>query len=228
MMQRYLACLLAATTALSGCSGGTIFKQTTLGSASVLSIDARQRVVIEGTRKDNQHVVCAEPSPDSIVASAAELAASGSAPIGNTTVNAKLAAAYSETAATIGVRTETIQVLRDGYYRICEAYLNGAIERDEYKATLGFIDEFIVTVVAIETLGGKVMAPAVIISPQGRVTAGDSPDANNPGGTNSLTKIEVSAAGLDAEAAAAIATILHHYYIRKNQYQNYLLRLPRH
>lgn len=228
MRQRHIAIVIAATTVLSGCSGSTIFRQTALGNANVLSVDARQRVVIEGTRKDHTHVVCAEPSPDAIVASAAELAASGSAPIGNTTVTAKLAAAYGETAASIGVRTETIQVLRDGYYRICEAYLNGAIDGPEYKATLGFIDEFIVTVIAIETLGGSVVAPAVVISPQGRVTAGENPDANNPGATSIQTKIDVRTTGLDADATAAIATILHHYYERKNQYQNFLLRTQRH
>ncbi|MDE2385264.1 MAG: hypothetical protein KGO53_11660 [Alphaproteobacteria bacterium] len=215
---RLLSAIVAAAY-LSACTSSTIYRQSTLGDVNVLSVDAKQRLVLEGMGPDHKRVVCAEPSPDAIVASAAELAASGSAPLGSAAANARLGAAYGETAASVGVRTETIQVLRDGYFRLCEAYLNGAIGAKEYKLTLAFIDEFIVTVVAIETLGGKVVAPAVVISPQGKVTASDSTtDAANTSPGNSVTEIKVNTSGLSKDAAQAIAAILAAYYQRKAEY----------
>ena len=218
MKKQYLAYLLVVTTGLSGCSSGTIFKQSKLGDINVLSVDARQRLVLEG-KVGGKRIVCTEPSPDAIVAQAAEFAASGSSPLAGQVVNAKLAASSSETAASIGVRTETIQLLRDGYFRICEARLNGQIEEKEYVATLRFIDEFILTVVAIEALGGRVAAPAVLISANGKAIVSDqSVTAESTPGTSAANAIQVNTEGLSHELASQIAAILKEYYARKKQY----------
>ena len=59
------ACLLLSVAACTG----TIYRTTELGGHSVLSIDARQRVVVS-RMVGEKHIFCAEPSPDAIVAQA--------------------------------------------------------------------------------------------------------------------------------------------------------------
>ena len=219
MRQQYIAIVLAATTTLSGCSGGTIFKQSRFGNIDVLSVDARQRLVLQGIAPDGKRIVCTEPSPDAIVAQAAALAAGASAPIGTANANAKLAAGFSESAASIGLRTETIQLLRDGYFRICEARLNGQIDETDYSVILSFIDEFIVTVAALEALGGKVVTPLVSVSAGVKSSVADqnvSTEGTVP--PAALSDIKVVTTGVDKANAEQINILLHNYYNRKTAY----------
>lgn len=151
------------------------------GNYQVLSLDASQRLVIAGTRQEIQrdahgnlirdaagnpiiferNVVCAEPSPDALVATAAY--ATGGANITGTG-SGNATAGINQAAANIGLRTRTIQLLRDGYFRVCEAYLNGAIDSDEYKGIIRSIDHFMVVLVAIEAIAGSPTAPPASIS----------------------------------------------------------------
>jgi hypothetical protein len=211
---------------LGGCSGSTIYKQSKFGNYDVLSVDAKQRLVIQGV-VDNHPFICTEPSPDALVAQAAELAAAASAPIGGTTASAKLAGSFSETASTIGVRSQSIQLLRDGYFRLCEARMNSQITAEDYKHALGFIDEFIVTVTAIEALGGRVIAPAVLINAGGKATASDQTvEAGGGPANSSIGEIRVDTTGLNKEVAGTIGAILQNYYIRKAQYQGWITGKP--
>ena len=124
---------VAALALICAACDGTIFKTFDLKSGQSLSIDARQRLVLVSyrnvTRPDGtvvqradgspvqQQIVCTEPSPDAIVAKAAAVAASATSP----QIAAALGASMSESAASIGIRTPTIQLLRDGLFRACEA-----------------------------------------------------------------------------------------------------------
>ena len=53
---------------------------------------------------------------------------------GQKNLAAGLGASSSETSASIGLRTQTITLLRDGLYRLCEAYMNGAVDEIQYMS----------------------------------------------------------------------------------------------
>jgi hypothetical protein len=175
-----VAAVLSA--ALSACSS-TIHDTARIGGYSTLSIDAKQRLVLFGNRPGtDERMVCAEPSPDAIVAMSAALAASGSASIPVTpgeaakdTITAGFGASSSESAASIAMRTATVQVLRDGYYRLCEGMMSGSIQPDQYRLVLSGIGDFIATVMAIDSAGGTKHAPAVTIN-GGSVSATADPN----------------------------------------------------
>jgi hypothetical protein len=206
--------VLGVAVALTACSNGTIFKKSAIGDVELLSIDARQRLVLNGKDADGKRIVCTEPSPDAIVAQAAAFAASGSY---STKAKAGIAASLSESAGSIAMRTQTIQLLRDGYYRLCEARLNLQIDEDDYKWALRFIDEFIVTVAAIEALGGTVVAPAITIGAEAKATGNqDSPSAGGETPPNSgVGAVTVNANDMSPEQAEAIKSIVAEYYKRK-------------
>jgi hypothetical protein len=134
-------------------------------------------------------MVCAEPSPDAIVAMSAALAASGSATLptapaqgqteaGENVFGGGVGFASSESAASIAMRTASIQVLRDGYYRLCEGMMSGSIPPAEYEHVVNGIGDFIATVMAIDAAGGTKHAPAVTIN-GGSVRASADPDTAN-------------------------------------------------
>jgi hypothetical protein len=177
---------------LAACDGSTIYKKSDLGGVRTLSIDAKQRLVLVGTRTEEDgtktRVVCAEPSPDALVAQAAVLSASGNykGPEGQPSAGANVGVGLQESASSIGLRTQSIQILRDGYYRLCETYMNGAISNDEYRRVTLNLDTFINVALAIDGLGNAKSAPAVAIG-TGPITVnggagGDPPTA----GTNQL------------------------------------------
>ena len=146
----------------TGCSS-TIHEVASVDGIETLSIDAKQRLVLVN-EYGGKRIACAEPSPDAIVARAAAL--SGKVSVQNQG-SAGLGAASNEVAGSIGLRTQTIQVLRDGYYRLCEAYMNQAIDAKEYSAVLNHIDGVIAVVMAIDVLGGPLAAPAVVLNAGG-------------------------------------------------------------
>lgn len=168
-----VAAILSA--ALSACSS-TIHDTARISEYDTLSIDAKQRLVLFGhSRETGRPIVCAEPSPDAIVAISAALAAQGSATLpaepvegeeegGDNTFNAGLGASSSETAASIAMRTATIQVLRDGYYRFCEGLLNGTVQACDYQTIISGIDAFIATVMSVDAVGGMQRAPLVAVT----------------------------------------------------------------
>jgi hypothetical protein len=217
------ACVASLTClVLVACSngGGTIYRKDTLGDTQVLSLDARQRLVIQsGTGKDR--VICTEPSPDAIVAQAAQIAASGRGTFAGNPVNAALAASQSEAAASIAMRTQSIQLLRDGYFRLCEAYMNHVMPKWQYQATITFVDEFIATVVAIEAIGGIVQTAPVTVFAGGKATADAGPDTNpdaSASGGGAAGTITARTNALSAAEAQAIENILTKYYKRKAEY----------
>jgi hypothetical protein len=155
--------------AVAACDG-TIFKSFDLRSGQSLSIDARQRLVLVGERQvghkqddgtyRRDRIVCTEPSPDALVAKAAAIAGSAT----NAQVAASLGASLTEAAASIGIRTPTIQLLRDGLFRVCEAYMNGALDKEEYHTLLFNYDRVMTALIIIEAVAGFKLQPPVAIS----------------------------------------------------------------
>lgn len=211
-MSKSTSAAIAASMMLAGCTS-TIHTTSKLGNTDVLSLDAKQRVILNHNGK-----ICAEPSPDALVAQAAAVAAAanGVAPSGQQ-LNGKLAASLSESAASLAQRTQAIQLMRDGYYRICEAYLNGAIRPQEYRKIVNGIDEFMIALIGIEAIGGTQNVPPVTIGAQGnaKIVKEDGTVTTvpilgvdqRPGATTSATT---------KEQAQAIKSIVIAYLRRKN------------
>ena len=132
-------------------------------NARAIHLDAQQRLVIA-----TAHGYCAEPSPDALASYAASLGfdldlfnqGSGS-----------LAQALKNDAASIGLRTQSITLMRDALYRMCEASNNGHLDKTEVAAFLRRSQDLTAVVLAIEQLTGAVAANQVILSPSAKAGA---------------------------------------------------------
>lgn len=93
-------------------------------------------------------IICAEPSPDALVAYAATLAAEGS----YSGASAELNLSTIGAATAIGRRTQSIQLLRDAYYRACEAYISQAIDRETYDSLIRRLNNQSIAYLAIEQI----------------------------------------------------------------------------
>ena len=149
-------------------------------------IDAKQRAIISVTRDvltaDGQQVrgidgkpvtdlaVCAEPSPDALQATAVALAGSRSSESLKNLLN--LSASSSESAASIGLRTQSIQLLRDAYFRLCEAFLNDGIDSIAYDVLHRRFQNQIIALLAVEQLTGTVKADQAALNTSAAGDAG--------------------------------------------------------
>ena len=192
------ACLIFSTVLMFGGCGAnhaSIYRSYSVGdteekSTSVL-IDAKQRALLAtpatkaGFSETEKHrrrdfFVCAEPSPDALSAISSTFAASagGLFPSG-AQVQAALASALEETAAELGRRNATIQLLRDGLYRQCEAYMNGLINEAYYEQIANKYANAMVTLLAIEELAGN-GASLASASSGGAITATAQTSTSGP------------------------------------------------
>ena len=167
-----------AGAAVGGCSDH-IFEQFDLdGRNASKSVDAKQRFVFatrEGGKSRDRKIVCAEPSPDAFSVTAASAAgssavnAAGAPTAGGTAQPAAngglgVAGGRSESGASIAMRTQTVQLLRDGLYRACEAYMNGAIDQNQYNVIIVNVHKLMVTLMGIDAIGGTQNVAPVAIS----------------------------------------------------------------
>lgn len=113
-------------------------------------------------------VVCAEPSPDAMASLAYELAAKGGYP---GKASGELAFAMQDGAAFTGIRTQSIQLLRDFGYRLCESYMSGAISAAQYDLLMRRFQKNTVALLAIEQLTGAIKAPPIALTTSGRAEA---------------------------------------------------------
>jgi hypothetical protein len=164
--QVYAAAIAVSLAGMGGCGSSTIHKQARVDGIDTLSIDAKQRLMLVGYNPFGRKVTCLEPSPDALVARAAVASAAGSGtPPGQTSaVNVGVAAGSTESAASIGLRTPTIQLMRDGYFRLCEGLMNGVIDEEDYFNVVTNIDAFMSVIMAIDAIGGFPTAPGIAIS----------------------------------------------------------------
>jgi len=102
---------------------------TTTTTTSTTGEDGKTHQEVVTVKGGLISVTCAEPSPDALSA----LSASIGGGISDPKVAANFALAQSESAASIGLRTQSIQLLRDGMYRLCEGYAAGAISADDFN-----------------------------------------------------------------------------------------------
>ena len=190
----------------TGCAGfGTkTFKEFNINEGTSISIDATQRVILvndnvlkKGGDGKKTTMVCAEPSPDALVAAAAHAAAKADVPnVGG----GELSGGFAQTASSIGIRTATIQVLRDGYFRACEAAMNGMLDERSYGNILNGIGPVMVGLVAIDGLTQMGPAPIVSIGATGGATT-------TKDGTTTANKVESKVGPTNAPKTGDVTAI---------------------
>ena len=150
----------------AGCANiNSISRTTSLpGGGLAVHMDAKQRAIIA---KDFG-AVCAEPSPDALSAYASSLGAGLAVPSKG---SASIAQALTETSASIGLRTQSITLMRDALYRICEAYYSKAINGAQVAALLARSQDLSLAVLAVEQLTGTVAARQVGLAGTSGATA---------------------------------------------------------
>lgn len=169
---------IALTTLLSACADlQTIGRRTTLPAVPVetdrgtllnldsttslqrglaIHVDAQQRLVMFGP--DGKY--CAEPSPDALAAYASSLGLGVSAPSAGA---ASVAQALQSGVGSIGLRTQSITLMRDALFRVCEAYMNKSLSPHSATMLLARSQDLTAVVVAVEQLTGAVAASQVAI-----------------------------------------------------------------
>lgn len=157
---------------LAGCANAnSIYRQSTGDDSRVVLVDAKQRAitVAEATTTTRETRVvdgqttttteksttapayCTEPSPDALSVVSAALSASGTY---SNQAAAQLAASLTETGGNIGLRTQTIQILRDAMYRLCEAHTNKAMSPSALQLAHARFQNVMLGLIAIEQLTG--------------------------------------------------------------------------
>lgn len=161
-----------ATQLLSGCANFSSVHRTldTTNGQGVL-IDIKQRAILASNRKitrndveTTQTVVCAEPSPDALSAYALDLAAKANDASGKAI---SVGMGSSESSAYVGLRTQSIQLLRDQFFRACEAYMNNAIDAGEYNLLIRRYQKQTAALLAIEQLTTIVSVPRSAVTATG-------------------------------------------------------------
>jgi hypothetical protein len=133
--------LLAFTLVTAVCLGCThnspyTYQTSQFGQTTILTTDASKRSIFLHLG-DKEKKFCSEPAPDAIGTIAAHLAANLAASPGPTSKAESSMQSKTETnIVELFQRSQGVQVLRDGMYRLCEAYLNGAIDKDTYADQL--------------------------------------------------------------------------------------------
>ena len=156
---------------LSGCANfNSIGRSTSLGvmgnqKNTAVHLDAQQRVVLS---KENMKKVCAEPSPDAMAAYAASLTLGVSVPAQGA---GSLAQSGQSSIAALGLRTQSITLMRDALYRVCEASLNDEIGQVHIATLLGRGLDLTSVVLAVEQLTGAVVASQPILTGTTSATA---------------------------------------------------------
>lgn len=143
---------------LSGCTNSWFFEEKSIGSTKVLVTSADVRVITSraiAKPADNKNlipknIVCAEPSPDIMKAVQTAFGTALNVGISNPAGisgqgGVAISRSYAESAAQLGERLATIQLLRDGLFRACEAYANGAISEVTYAVLLSRFDDTMIT-----------------------------------------------------------------------------------
>ena len=159
---RFLATsiLLIASVGLSACANlSTVSRTTWLGpplDKRAIHLDAQQRLVLVRGEK-----YCAEPSPDALASYAAALSLSVRKPGAGA---ASLAQSLQSNAASIGLRTQSITLMRDALYRVCEATANGTLGRVGAATALARSQDLTAVLLAVEQLTGVVAADQVILT----------------------------------------------------------------
>jgi hypothetical protein len=171
MLRKVSVVLLPAL--LCGCASWNFVTRDLGEPKTGVSVDIKQRMVFinknDEPDKKKWTRVCAEPSPDALSSFSASVGASVLRPSGSTT---QAGISTSEAAAFIGLRTQSIQLMRDAMYRACEAYMSGAIGEEDYLLLQRRFQAQVVGLLAIEQLTGTIAAQPITVNTNSAASAG--------------------------------------------------------
>jgi len=154
--------LFGALSLFEGCANmNTIGRTTSLDSTNdkgkAIHLDIQQRLLVVNAMKK----YCAEPSPDAMAAFAAAAGIGANAP---TQDAVSAAGSMSSSAASIGLRTQSITLMRDALYRMCEAYGNEMLSKPQVMTLLSRSQDLTAVILATEQLTGAVVAHQAALS----------------------------------------------------------------
>lgn len=186
-----IAASMLIVTALTGCANlFTVERTTKFEDGTAIHLDAQQRLVLftekeftreKDTDKDKQkntdeqektdkekyytkYTYCAEPNPDAMSSYAASLGLSALDPSKS---DVSLVHELQSATGNIGLRTQSVTLMRDALYRICEAYNNGGLDKKEVNKLFRRSQNLTAVVLAIEQLTGAVKPNSTIWTPKG-------------------------------------------------------------
>lgn len=138
---------------LGGCANlSTISRTTPLpGAAVAVHLDSAQRLVYA----NNQGMLCAEPTPDALQSYANAFGGSAGT---RSNEAVSLSNAFTANAMGVGLHTQSITLMRDILYRICEQSHNGRLTNMDVTQLLQRAQDLTLGVLAIEQLTGAVTA----------------------------------------------------------------------
>lgn len=129
-----------------------------------ITIDASQRALYSVTKQypggARWQAFCAEPSPDALSALASSFGLDAS--VASKAIG--LAINNQDSTASIGLRTQTIQLLRDAMYRLCEGYASGALDSTGFTRMQRRYQHIMLALLAIEQLTGPVVAQQMALT----------------------------------------------------------------
>lgn len=209
-----------AAWALGGCAYLTTFTRAVDLENTSYAMDIKQRVVVSKARDAaGLRVVCAEPSPDAITTIAAsaglDVAATlttaaktpGEDGVGETSEQKRaqknLTAALAEQGAFVGLRTQSIQLLRDAMYRLCEGYASGAVDEAGFTAMQKRYQSTMLGLLAIEQLTRPVVAAQVALTSTASAASGQTAEDAR------VTELENKVDSLQTELAAKDADVIN-------------------
>jgi hypothetical protein len=163
----------ALSTLLVGCGAmfNTAYRSESNDNLKAIAVDAKQRFVFIKTEPNGtKSIVCPEPSPDALSAGSINLSVDASK---SQIAELKAALASAEQASSIGLRTQSISLLRDQLAYMCLLRMADAraeLDADAYLLLFKRYQAAVLGVLAIEQLTGAVRAPAVTVSATGSAT----------------------------------------------------------
>jgi hypothetical protein len=165
---------------LAGCES-SIYRTDYLDGGKSVVTDAKQRIVTNNKgnvfwgKNRPRRIVCAESSPDVAESLSRAISASFRGALeGRGTASADVAASMSTAVVQLGERLATVQLLRDGLYRACEAYSNGAISDATYSLIVSRVDQTMVALLTSEMAAGAFGRELASASSSSGALAGDS------------------------------------------------------
>jgi hypothetical protein len=221
---RYAALIPAcAALILAGCDSN-YHANAQIGSTQALLTNADLRLVTDRAVPDGdptRRAVCTEPPPDiakalSTAQDVSAKAATAAGASGGLTVSNQTA----EQAMELAGRVPGVVGLRDGTYRLCEAWSNGAVGDSAYALSLSRYGELLVTLILADAVKGSTHAPSILTaslpSEQGgngtnnSGNSGDKTDKTKPSTTGAVAADGIKLASLDwpllATNAAPVTT----------------------
>lgn len=153
------------------------------------------RIVSERTHpKLKQSVVCAEPSPDVAKALSTVMSANAQATFVHGSGGVGASGGSAEAAAELAGRSTALLGLRDGLFRACEAYANGALGQAEYALIVSRYSQLMTTLFLGQDITGaagaegKALATSQALQALGASSATSaSPTASSKGGGTTTT-----------------------------------------